>query len=491
MIRHSKHIVSVCAIFLSLHVHAQFSASNLAEFQRGNLPGSEPADLLTFYDQLDLHYRYNAFRFSGRLEQFHAANENPYEYIRLSQLSVSYRKKGLDIKLGNFYETLGRGLLLRGYEIKNSVFEDRIYRSRQGFYKDILGVSATYRSKRWQVKTLWGSTLNNQLPVPHPDRRLDVVAGSEITYRFKNISLGGIYLNHQLNEVTSHFASIHFEGNLGQTLSYYGELARNISANTKLQSFPDNDRYGMYFNLSYSYQNFGASFELKNYHHFTIGSGIADAPTLVKEQSYRLLNRSTHVAEFLDERGYQFEAFYQTANQTFFTFNHALALNHFGNSNFRFYEFFLEGYLPKDHWQLKTFVDFSTDEFAYEKKRIATGAYYTYTFPNGWSTSIETEIQSIMRTPDRFTNAYLGMIVSKSTKFSAGLVYELSTDPFLLENGKALKSFPGLTASYRINPKNNLQLFAGSRRGGPACTSGICYEVLDFKGIELRYTLKI
>jgi hypothetical protein len=33
---------------------------------------------------------------------------------------------------------------------------------------------------------------------------------------------------------------------------------------------------------------------------------------------------------------------------------------------------------------------------------------------------------------------------------------------------------------------NTISMFAGKRRGGPACTSGICYEVLDFEGIEIR-----
>ena len=41
------------------------------------------------------------------------------------------------------------------------------------------------------------------------------------------------------------------------------------------------------------------------------------------------------------------------------------------------------------------------------------------------------------------------------------------------------------------NRKNTIQLFAGKRRGGPACTSGICYEVLDFKGAEIKWLIRI
>jgi hypothetical protein len=29
-------------------------------------------------------------------------------------------------------------------------------------------------------------------------------------------------------------------------------------------------------------------------------------------------------------------------------------------------------------------------------------------------------------------------------------------------------------------------MFAGKRRGGTACTSGTCYYVPDFEGLELR-----
>ncbi|MDA3929489.1 MAG: DUF6029 family protein [Prolixibacteraceae bacterium] len=143
-----KYTFIIVAVTLSFQVKAQFSANNIVEVQRGNLPGSEPADLLTLYDQLDLKYRYKAFIVSTRIEQFHTSGENRYEYFRLNQLSATYRKRGLEIKLGNDFETLGRGLLLRGYEIKNYVFEDRIYRSKQGFYKDIQGASARYRIRQ-------------------------------------------------------------------------------------------------------------------------------------------------------------------------------------------------------------------------------------------------------------------------------------------------------------------------------------------------------
>lgn len=485
------HLALLAILLLSIEVKAQFSANNILEIQRGNLPNSDPADLITIYDQFDLKYRYKAFRLNTRLETFHALQYNPYSYTRLNQVSLHYKKKALNVKAGHIYETLGRGLLLRAYEIKNSIFEDRIYRSRQGFYKDILGASGSYRYKNINVKAVWGTTLNNQLPQIHPDSRLDEVLGTELNYKLRSHSFGGIYLNHKINENISHFASAFITGNFKDNFTYYGEIAKNVSLNPAFYTFSDNDQYGAYFNFNYSKTNLGVSLELKDYHNFTIGSGIADAPTLVKEQSYRLLNRSTHVAEFFDETGYQVEAYFNTPSNTFFTINHAFAINNFGTLKFNFYEFFLEAYLPMEQWQLKTFLDFSTDEAKGEKNRISVGAYYTYNFRNNWNMNSEFEYQNSKRTDKRFSNAYWGIYVSKSNKLSAGIQLELSNDPFILTNNQKLKSYSGTNISYKINNKNNVQLFAGERRGGPACTSGICYEVLDFKGVEFRYTLKI
>ena len=480
-------VVVLCPIV----VKAQFSANNLMEFQWGNLIDEDANKLLTFYDQLELAYRYKGFRINSRIDQFHSSAENPYEYIRLSRFAVGYRKKGLELKAGNYFETLGRGLLLRGYEIKNSIFEDRIYRSRQGFYKDLLGVEGSYRYKFISAKALWGKMLNNQLPVGHPDRRIDEVGAGEMNFQFAKQKIGAIYLHHQLNDKINHFGSVHVSGNLFKNFDYYGELARNLSSANALLSFSDADRYGAYFNLNYSRSGFGASFELKDYQNFVIGSGIADPPTLVKEHTYRLLNRSTHVTEFYNERGYQFEIYYHTNGNTLFTLNHSKGKNRFGTLEFSFYEYFLETSHSGEIWQTKFFGDYSKDEVVEETGRITAGAYLSRMMNKSWSAHLNLEGQTIERYSERFVNAFAGLVFSNSTKFSASLLYEVTTDPFLISSKQKTRHYPAISISCQINSKNTIQLFAGQRRGGPACTSGICYEVLDFEGIELRYQLKL
>ena len=83
-------------------------------------------------------------------------------------------------------------------------------------------------------------------------------------------------------------------------------------------------------------------------------------------------------------------------------------------------------------------------------------------------------------------NLAVNLGYSYTSKFSAGIITEFSNDPFIIDTKNKL--WVGLNGKYKLNNKNTLILFAGERRGGPACNSGVCYEVLDFEGVELRLT---
>ena len=229
-----------------------------------------------------------------------------------------------------------------------------------------------------------------------------------------------------------------------------------------------------------------------------IGTGISEPPTLIKEQTYHVLNRSTHVTDLDDESGYQLEVYYQFDDGKMITFNHSLAENHL-NKLFQFYEFFLELYWPFPKGStVKGFADFSKDNLYNENQRYAGGIYYTQLLKNSYSVTLESEMQLINREQfnnNPIKNVYLGLILAKSTKFSAGIDYEFSTDPKITDRPGTAKvektrNFFGVSTTYRPDSRNTLTAFAGERRGGPACTSGVCYEVLDFKGLEIRWTLK-
>jgi hypothetical protein len=68
-----------------------------------------------------------------------------------------------------------------------------------------------------------------------------------------------------------------------------------------------------------------------------------------------------------------------------------------------------------------------------------------------------------------------------------GLVLQRAND--VLETGASPAGatfWTGINAGWRVAETHRLDLFAGQRRAGLACTGGTCYEVLGFEGVELR-----
>lgn len=477
---------------------AQLSVFNLLEMQQGNIPDADPWNRNAVYNQFNIAYKYKMFRASTRLESYYTDDVTGGEYFLPTQWNLNFRKKGIEINTGHLYETLGRGLLLRGYEIKNSVFEDQIYRVKQGFYRDILGGSGSYKNQYFSVKGIYGDVLINQLPPDDPNNRRDNVAAGEARVNIGNQSLGGMYMQNKNTFELSEYVGLLAEGYIGNAISYYAEFDQQTNRGQKFGEINSNAAYGAYLALGYSSNGFGVSLEVKEYQNLFIGSGINDPPTLVKEQSYRTLNRSTHISDLNNERGMQLEVFYKYNDKNLFTLNFAQAVNTL-IPDFKFREVFGE-------WQhtlselstIKIFVDFSEDALWLEKNRIASGVYYTFPVHNHWNLSLETEVQHLQRGFDELTsifNSYTGLVIHYKSIVSASIIWEYTNDGIISDRSSTekiekSKHFPGVNLQYKANSKNTLSVFAGERRGGPACTSGICYEVLDFKGVELRWTTK-
>ena len=485
-------------IILNRKVAGQLTGSNLAEYQLGNIPDVKPADLGALYDQLNMLYTYKKLKISSRIEQFYNTDSTNRDYILLSQFVVRYQYQNMDMRAGNFNETLGRGLLLRSFEIPSSIIEDRIYRVRQGFYRDIQGFSFRYTGNKFRVKALLGKPLNNVFPPGDKNRRTELTEGIEPEIILGKQSVGMIIMRHSMDGEHNTYSGLTLHGNLPFNLSYYTEYDRNVSINANPLQFGKNDSYGIYFSLNHYFGNYGASLELKKYHNLLIGSGISDPPTLVKEHSYHLLNRSTHVIDLTDETGYQAEIYYHLNDGKMFTLNHSLSESRLGKT-FMFYEYFLEFYWPFiTGSSVKSFIDFSRDDLFLEDRRYSCGINYIRIFKNNYSATLEGEVQLIHREfndNNPVKNIYTSISLAKSTRFLAGISYEFTTDRRVSDRPTTTRieksrHFAGVFSTYRPDQKNSIMIFAGERRGGPACTSGICYEVLDFRGAEIRWTLR-
>ena len=489
-----RRIVLYLLFFLfSSQLNAQLSGNNLFEFQLGNLPDVSPKDLTTHYNQLNLRYRYKWISASARYEHFLSQTDGS-SYHSLSQYQLQFRKDGIDLKIGNFSEILGNGLLLRAYEIPGSVFEDEGYRVRYGFYRDIRGFSGKYQGKHIYVKALRGKVLTNDLPpiLPVEDRRTDLVEAIESGVSIYGQTAGLVFMRNTNPSSQESFYSLLANGGFLSYFSYNVEFAHNIGNGvTPFVTDDPNARYGLYSSLNFSYGRVGLSFEYKDFSRMLLGSGLSDPPTLVKEHKYKVLNRSIHVSKLSDESGIQVEAYYSFKNGSRLLANYARAKNELF-STFVFNEYFSEYTFYPGKSTLTLFADYSSDEFRREPVRYSTGVVWELAMKNAWSSLLEIEYQHINREglfPALINNYVLIAGLSHSPKLSFSAVIEMSDDPRLV-NTKPQRFWFGADLSYKINRHNTLSVFAGQRRGGPACNSGVCYEVLDFEGVELRFKSK-
>jgi hypothetical protein len=469
---------------------AQVRGSNLAEYQLGNIPGEEPSNQSSLYNQLNLSYRYKKLSLFTRAELYQPSFGEDIDYVRLSQYRMGYKTKIINLDVGHLYSSFGRGLLLRNYEIPSSIYEELGYRVRYGFYKDMHGISAKFKSKYVNVKLLHGEVLNVEIPptFDENERRKDLVEGGEIDVNFKQQTLGFIFMRHHLAGNMNNYTSVYYNGNL-RGVGIYGEIARRLDSLRNVTSFSNNDSFGGYMGVNYSWKRLGFSAEYKNYKNFDIGSAVNDPPTLVKEHSFKLLNRSTHTPLLFNESGYQLEVYYQFGNGNIITFNNALAENKLATNSFVFREYYLDltAYLnPKI--LTKTFIDFATDPLKTETRRITGGGAVDMEHKM-FSSTIDIELQYILRksnVKEHVTNFLASYTLAKASKFSITALLEISNDPVLVEEGKTEIFYPSASFTYLFGPKNKLSMFYGRRRGGPACTSGVCYDVLDYEGLELR-----
>lgn len=477
-------------LFSTPVVKAQLSGSNLAEYQFGNIPGVEPGDQSSLYNQLNLKYRYKNISLFTRTEFYMPSFGEDIDYLRLSQYKASYNTKVLNLEVGHLYNSFGRGLLMRNYEIPSSIFEDRGYRVRYGFYKDMHGLSAKYKSKHVNVKVMRGEILTVDLPptLPEKDRRNDLVEGAEIEGNYEGHQLGLIVMRHHNSGNKSNYGSLFYSKSIS-AFSLYGELAKRVDSVENITSFASTENYGGYLGFNYGSLLWGGSFELKKYNNFAIGNGVNDPPTLIKEHSSRLLNRNTHVPLLLNESGYQLELFLNLSNGSTLTFNNALSWNELATNSYLFREFYLEymTYIGNKN-DVRFFADYSMDPLNNEPSRYTGGANWDI-HHSKLNSSIIVEAQHIQRslsTKVSFTNYVISYTLAKASKFSLSAQIETSADPNVLEKDKSINWYPAGVVSYHFDKRNKLTLFAGKRRGGPACTSGVCYDVLDFEGVELR-----
>ncbi len=480
-------ILILCSISIS---YGQINISNLAEVQYGKLPDESSDFFPSIYDRTEIDYRKKGFSVSTTLEQYYTTKDGR-SYFDLSQLALGYKKKKWDIKLGNFYETLGRGMLLRSFEIPGALLEDIGFRSRNYFHRDMLGASVKYKTKKATFQVLRADILNNVLPptFDRAERRTDLVTAASAKIKYiKGQEVGIIYMRR--DQASQNYISALLNGSVSG-LDYYVEYATSIGED--FAGIHSNENGSAFYTSLTGYAgSFSFTAEYKNYKDFVLGAGINEPAAGVKQQTYRVLNRSIHVSNPINEEGYQLDLFYNLNDGTIINFNHSLAVNNFGGQSFSFRQFFLEVQSSiGEKVEYKGFIDYSQDPFKGESNRFSIGLYSDIEIKENLRFLPEVEYQSFSRSSSDVYNFNMLLGVNVKSKYFFSILGELTNDPFIIKDGQSERLYLGGTLRYKPNYKNTFQLFLGERRGGPQCSAGVCYEILDFKGVELRWIGKL
>ncbi len=511
-------------------MQAQISANNIAEFQIGK-SNYNPESRNGWYDQFNIHYSSGLFSYGLRFENYTSSDDRD-GYSSMSQRFVELRNSALRIRVGNFYNMFGNGISQRSFDLPGVILEDLGSLSRFTPTRDLNGLLLEYTYSSYKLSLIKGTPVestrspsNNFDLFTQTDRRSGTVEGGEIKSNLFNfINIGSSYLHiipdkGAENEIYSFTANLN--SNLFRKLLEIDELYIDVEGEISNRdrniisdgiSFSTDDPHAIYLAFNIDYKKLSLSTEYKDYVSYNIG--VNDPPSLVKEHSYVLLNRDIHVLIPKDERGYQIELSYYHSPLSSVTANLSFARNNIFQYNTDFTERFIElSHQLSNSVKGTLYFANSKDEFNTISNRITFGGSWDYNLNNNTGTSFDIAIQNVERDFEfylerdddsrsleisKYKNLYMSFSIGKSGLFTAGILTERSSDPLDTDKRSTFdiietdpRWWTSLNLSFELGMKHQVRIFAGNRRGGPACTAGTCYELFPFEGLELTLTSRL
>jgi len=499
-------VLFMLLVFMPNILGAQFRLSSLSEMQIGNLPEREPRDLCTLYHQFNFGYSLNHLRIGIRSEAF-GSSESGRNYGEILQRFVTYRRNTFQATLGHFYTIVGSGLLAHAFELPGVITEQRGSRRRYQIVRDLDGIHLRYVLPWGRIQLLRGTPVNSDLPpgLTGINRRQGSIQGGTLTLQPRS------YLDTKLSLIEYNTGEEREVGfSLGTRLrleplllslglndmhvDLYGEYARRNPGSGSIFSLDRNRSRALYLSSTITFGNWGLSLEFKDYRDFAL-SQINNPPPLIREHSAYLLNRITHDLLPDDERGFQGELSYTTTRGYVLTANwtHAVRQLDPGRADDRsLRELFLQLDVPfGDCVEMQFFADFTRNQILKDQRHRIIGTLWSWSINPNYALDLDIQFQDVDQrfgiSDYPYTNFYFNFAFYRTSGLSAALAVERSTD--ILATGadpSGTTWWRGISLNADLGTNHNVDLFAGQRRSGLACSSGTCYEILGFEGVGVR-----
>jgi len=498
---------------------AQVTLTNLAQAQAGNVPFTEPPNRTDLYNQTRLDAVFGALRFGARYE-VRENSERVLTYREISQRYVEWTEGRLRGRVGNFYTLVGRGLIHRSWELPGVVIDQPGTRSEFGFSRDVDGVLVEGDAGPFSGHAFTGQPSDGTVSpakdesfpryngqVSGAQAALDVWRGARVGagyVRTSNVeSFTGVSRQDELGTGFVEADPLALAGLTAVSLPIYFEYAQLKRSFGEWWSFRRGGGvpHALYVATNLLAGPVAISAEWKDYRLFRLGTN--DPPSLVREHTFALLNRATHVLLADDEHGFQLEGSYALPGWGTVTANHSRADGIVSSTPRRYFETYLELRAAPARLgavEITGFFDRQQDTFSRISERKSWGGSGTARMAGDWSLTLDLErsdatrffAPTARRRPESFADQRATLSVARASWGSLGVIGERTSDPVQRSSKRPNddRRFFATTVTGRLGERHTATLLVGERRGGRACTAGTCYEVQDFKGAELRLSTR-
>ncbi|MFN0151705.1 MAG: DUF6029 family protein [bacterium] len=501
---------------LSFHALNQLEYSLNTDGDRAtNVPQEileEWLDLDVRYERVLLGFRYEAFQPHEKPRFLEQTADSVREGIVQRYAAFEFGGSGGGganggdkgsggIRVGNFYEIFGKGLLFRSYE-------DRAIR----IDGNMEGVQLWGSRGRLAAKAISG-----RMREVETDRRTDILHGADLEARVApGLALGGSYLIRSARDPRVSPTPLeprHVEA-LGGRASYNhsafdlyaeaGRINRHFLSTVDLFSgrgYDDIRGKGYYASLSLyppidtgplsALPIHGAALtaQLKNYDNFRFqpeGSGQTDynnPPAATRENAYTLLSRHPHILDADDEQGFSVEANVNPTANSKLTLYRAETDRQGGDPYY--HEWYAEWRTHLgDAYDLALVYDvIDNNQTGTEDKTPIVEVEYAP--GGGWSLRGEYQYQ------DSDIAAVGDVPASEASTHLALLEYNISSDLTVSAVGERAtaieENFVYAQVDYHLSQEHFVSVTVGNRREGFVCVGGICRFEPAFEGVEARF----
>jgi hypothetical protein len=395
-------------------------------------------------------FRYQMYETSAR-----GANES----AGFSQRFAEFRRDWLTLRAGNYYETFGRGLVLR-------VFEDREIRQETS----LDGVALEARLEDFMDLKMTGITGRSGD---------DFVRGGDVEATLlPGVKLGAAYaMSNRSYTDRTEMGGIRSDVSHGP-LGVYAEFATR-------DGFHEFEGSGFYLSTTLSVPKLGVVAEYKDYDDFEFA--YHNPPAALRDHSVNLLARHPRVVQPDDEQGFQVEATYSPSFSTTIIGSDSYTAQHSGDAPF--HEQYLE--IRQDIGDRLFTILAGARSREIPSGRDEANAVYRYTGAGELDFRITDERSISLIYEHQLTESAYGDVTDQYgvVGFSCCsiLMFSLQAERTSEKDPVTDKDFWLMgSLGLKFARRHDVSLSVGTRRSRFICSSGMCRFEPKLEGAELR-----